>query len=743
MLSDMKLPEGFRSRFNRQMLYPLSAVLLILFVAIGVFLFWLSHQNDQRAQQQEADIITSSLTHSLSELAAQQRSVAAWEPVARKLAGTPTDITWLNDNVGAWLYNMFKHQQVFILSPDNRMVFASINGMGSDDPRLLPPEIVPLLTTLRAQSRQATLVNVTDQNLRRSRAPSLTDVAMVEGNPVVFAANQIHGALLPREPTFTLVSIRLLNDGFLSDLSQRGLIQGLHFTPQATTRPDETSIPVYAKHTHQVGYMTWQPDRPGSRMLSYVGPAAALFGVLMIGVIAVIVRSLWRSALNLNQSMIELRASEAQAQHLAFHDVLTGLPNRALLEDRLSHSLALTARNGGFTALLVLDLDRFKNVNDTLGHSAGDGLIKEVASRLSALVRKTDTVARIGGDEFVVVQTDVHDLSDVQALCQRIHTAIERPFMLAGNDTFIGVSIGVALAPADAMERSELMRKADIALYVAKYEGRGHFRYFEQSMDDSVQTRQEIATDLRNALLNNTGLQVHFQPQVDMSGQHVIGLEALLRWQHPTRGTISPDEFIPVAEENGVIIPLGEWVLRQACRASHTWPSLFIAVNVSPVQFRSSDFANRIKAIVAEEKADPAHIELEITESVLLNDDDEARQTLMALREAGFKIALDDFGTGYSSLSYLSRFPVDKIKIDRSFIRNLGVGENSGAIVESVVRLGRAMGLTVTAEGVETAGQMAALAEAGCDEMQGYLFSRAIPEDQLPALLAKSESTPH
>lgn len=740
MLSDLQLPEGFRQRFNRQMLYPLSAVLLIMFLAIGLFLVWLSHHNDRTQQQQEAAIISSSLAYGLTELASQQRSVAGWEPVAQKLREQPLDVTWLNENVGAWLYNMFKHQQVFILSPDNRMVFSSINGMAGDDPRLMPREVVPLLEALRAHAVQATLNGGPGQRLHRpSRAASLTDVAIVEGNPVVFAATPIQGPRWSREAPFTLVSLRLLNDGFVASLSQRSLIHGLHYTARPTTNAHEHSIPLYAKHTDQIGYMTWQPERPGSEMLHYIGPAAALFGVLIIAVMVVMMRTLWHSALNLNKSMIELRASEAQAQHLAFHDVLTGLPNRALLDDRLSHSLALTARNGGFTALLVLDLDRFKNVNDTLGHSAGDGLIKEVASRLSALVRKTDTVARIGGDEFVVVQTDVHDLSDVQALCQRIHAAIERPFVLAGNDTFIGVSIGVALAPADAMERSELMRKADIALYVAKYEGRGHFRYFEQSMDDSVQTRQEIATDLRNALLNNVGLEVHFQPQVDMSGQHVIGLEALLRWQHPTRGTISPDEFIPVAEENGVIIPLGEWVLRQACRASHTWPSLFIAVNVSPVQFRSSDFANRIKTIVAEEQADPTHIELEITESVLLNDDDESRHTLMALRDAGFKIALDDFGTGYSSLSYLSRFPVDKIKIDRSFIRNLGEGENSGAIVESVVRLGRAMGLTVTAEGVETEGQMAALTEAGCDEMQGYLFSRAIPQDQLPALLAKSE----
>lgn len=733
MLSNLTLPDGFRRRFNRQMLYPLATVLLVMFTLITLFLVWLGHSTNQRELEQETRILTTSLNHSLGELAGQQRSVAAWPPLGQQLNQQPIDTNWLNDNVGNWLFSMFKHQQVFIFDAENRLVFASINGVASPDSAVLPQEVVPRLGQLRQRGDQAARHSSPAQH-SRSRTATLSDMVMVRGEPMIMAASPINVPLGGRP--FTLVSLRFLNDGYLDELSQGSMIAGLHYSPRPGQLPGEHSIPLHARAGQPMGYLTWQPERPGSRMLSVIGPATALSALLFLLVIAVIVRSLWRSSLNLQKSMIELRASEAQAQHLAFHDVLTGLPNRALLEDRLSHSLAATLRNGGYTALLVLDLDRFKNVNDTLGHGAGDGLIKEVASRLNGLVRKTDTVARIGGDEFVIVQSEVQELSDVQALCQRIHVAIERPFLLAGNDTFIGVSIGVALAPADAIERGELMRKADIALYVAKYEGRGHFRYFEQSMDDSVKTRQALATDLRNALLNEQGLAVHFQPQVGINGQQIIGLEALLRWQHPVRGQIAPEEFIPIAEENGIIIPLGEWVLRQACRAAHGWPGLFIAVNISPVQFRTNGFAQRVQHIVAEEQTDPTRIELEITESVLLDDDEISRATLLALREAGFKIALDDFGTGYSSLSYLSRFPVDKIKIDRSFIQSLGEGENSGAIIESVVRLGRAMGLTVTAEGVETEGQMAVLAEAGCDEMQGYLFSHAIPQEQIPALLA-------
>uniref|UniRef100_UPI0028B0ECE7 putative bifunctional diguanylate cyclase/phosphodiesterase n=1 Tax=Pantoea septica TaxID=472695 RepID=UPI0028B0ECE7 len=443
------------------------------------------------------------------------------------------------------------------------------------------------------------------------------------------------------------------------------------------------------------------------------------------------VRRLWTSSFNLSQSMLKLGASEAQALHLAFHDVLTGLPNRALVEDRLTQALALATRHEQRVALMLIDLDRFKNINDTYGHHAGDELIIAVAHRLAGLMRACDTVGRIGGDEFLVVMPEVDHIGQVEALAQRILDALSQPFPLFGGEVWSGASIGLVLAPKDGVDRQELVRKADIALYEAKSSGRGKYRQFERVMDESIRTRQSIAADLRAALQNFKGLAVWYQPLMDIDGKNMVGVEALLRWDHPTRGAIPPGDFIAIAEETGLIIPLGEWVLREACLTQQRFPALMVAVNVSPVQFRATGFVARMIDIMRECGGDPQRIELEITEGVLIEDEHEARAIIIALRDAGFRIALDDFGTGYSSLNYLSTFPVDKIKIDRSFTQSLGVAENSVGIIESVVKLGHAMGLTVTAEGVETAGQMSALADAGCNQLQGYLFSKAVPLERL------------
>jgi diguanylate cyclase (GGDEF)-like protein len=417
--------------------------------------------------------------------------------------------------------------------------------------------------------------------------------------------------------------------------------------------------------------------------------------------------------------------------------VLTGLPNRALFDDRLDQALARTQR-GEKVSVLMLDLDRFKHVNDTLGHHAGDSLIRELAGRLSRLLRSSDTVARLGGDEFAIVQTGIGDNDDVEALCARILAAVREPFDILGHQAFVGASIGVALAPDAGFDRVEIMRKADIALYRAKAEGRGCYRTFTAEMDETVKVRGTIEEELRAALAAGEGLEVAYQPQVAGAGKPIVGLEALVRWRHPTRGMILPDQFIPVAEQTGLISQVGDWVLRDACATSRRWPNLFISVNLSPVQFRVDGFAERMIEIARETGADPRRIELEITEGVLLDDGGHAAETLRSLRAAGFRIALDDFGTGYSSLGYLHRYEVDKIKIDRSFVSSLGKEESATAIVNAIVALGQALDLTVTAEGVETTEQESFLRKAGCDELQGYRYSKAVPKEQIARLLDRS-----
>ena len=489
-----------------------------------------------------------------------------------------------------------------------------------------------------------------------------------------------------------------------------------------------------------IGQLIWRPALPGTELMRVLAPLAALAVALMGTGMALLARWLWHSTnklqdtmQDLETTMVELQASEAQALHLAFHDVLTGLPNRALFNERFDQALA-RARRSAKIALLALDLDRFKHVNDTLGHHAGDALIRELASRLASIVREGDTVARLGGDEFAIMLSG-QAATDVEAVCERILVEVRKPFEVLGSNAFVGISIGLVLAPQDGFERIDLMRKADIALYCAKGEGRDCYRVFTPAMEGTVRLRGTIEEELRAALRTGEDLRVFYQPQVGAAGLPVIGLEALVRWQPPIRGLVPPEQFIPVAEETGLISQLGEWVLRQACATSCSYPHLSIAVNLSPVQFRSSGFADRVIEIVLASGASPRGIELEVTESVLLDDDDVVREALSKLRIAGFRIALDDFGTGYSSLGYLRRFEVDKIKIDKSFIQHLGTAVESAAIVRAVVTLGRAMGLNVTAEGVETAEQKHLLSVAGCNEIQGCLFSRAVPDTDLPALL--------
>ena len=717
MINTLKLSSDFRRSFLREVLVPLVAILLLTFVGAGAALFVGTSLTNTEARHQQQRMIEASFSQSLNEHLRQLRSLSRWGPFEQHLAEGNSS-RWLDENIGLWLYEMFGHQLILVLDQQNQIVRVWREGQP-----VSAPEDDPLI----GEVLQSPLVN---DPVRHDNA----DYARVTNRAAALAVGNIQrdDNALPR---FRLVSLKFLDDGYLAGLAERNQLQGLHFsdgTPQPGTGARYLLI---AQAGEAVGYLNWIPSRPGAQMLRTIGPSTGL-AVLAISLLCLyMVRRLWNSSVNLSQSMLRLGASEAQAQHLAFHDVLTGLPNRALVEDRLTQALALATRHDQRVALLLIDLDRFKTINDTHGHHAGDELIIAVAQRLSRIVRASDTVGRIGGDEFIVVMPDVDNIGQVHSLAQRIIDELSEPFTLFGSDVWSGASIGLALAPKDGVDRLELMRKADIALYEAKSGGRGTYRQFERAMDESVRTRQTIAADLRTALHTHQGLEVWYQPLMDIGGQQMVGIEALLRWHHPTRGLIAPAEFIAIAEETGLIIPLGEWVLAEACVTQQRFPELLVAVNVSPVQFRSTGFVERVMAIVSQNGGDPKRLELEITEGVLIEDEREARAIIVELRDAGFRIALDDFGTGYSSLNYLSNFPVDKIKIDRSFTQSLGVAENSVAIVESVVKLGHAMGLMVTAEGVETPGQMSALADAGCNQLQGYLFSQAVPADQLAALM--------
>ncbi len=443
------------------------------------------------------------------------------------------------------------------------------------------------------------------------------------------------------------------------------------------------------------------------------------------------------SLVTLIEDVTEKRKSEATILHMAHHDTLTGLPNRALFYEHLERELKRVKRGEHF-AVLFLDLDHFKNINDSLGHATGDELLKAVADRLRGCIRETDTVARLGGDEFAIIQTAADQPTDASMLADRILEAVKAPFDLIGQHLRISVSIGISLASIRT-NRSKLMKQADIALYQAKAAGRNAVHFFEPKMAATMKAREGIESDLRNALVKG-GLELHYQPIVNIQNNAIVGMEALVRWRHPKHGILAPAAFISIAEETGLIVPLGEWVLRQACADAAKWPSdITVAVNLSPFQTNNPGIAQFIITTLAISGLSPRRLQLEITETVLLQDNKKTLALLHQLRELGVKIVLDDFGTGYSSLNYLRLFPLDKIKIDRCFVGDLADGnEASMAIVRAIVQLATALKLPTTAEGVETEEQLKIARALGCTEMQGYLFCPPKPIEELLEFLPQA-----
>src|SRR6195256_5982399 len=439
------------------------------------------------------------------------------------------------------------------------------------------------------------------------------------------------------------------------------------------------------------------------------------------------------------EDITERRRAEEQITHLAHYDALTDLPNRVLFRKHLEQELERT-RRGEQLALLYIDIDEFKSVNDSLGHPIGDELLKAVADRLRGCVRETDIVARLGGDEFAIVQTAVGHTTDVTDLVARIYQAIRQPCECLGHQLAADASIGIALSPQDGTNLDQLLKNADLAMYGAKADGRRTYRFFEPDMDARVKARRMLELDIRQAIAGGS-FELHYQPVINSETGAIAGCEALLRWNHPVRGMVSPAEFIPVAEETGLICEIGDWVITTACAEATNWPPrVKLAVNVSPVQFRSHGFSLKVANALAVTGLSANRLELEITEAVLIRDDEAALAMLQHLRALGVRIALDDFGTGYSSLSYLQRFPFDKIKIDRCFVSDLDGVQGSSPIVQAVINIAKARNMTTTAEGVETEQLREMLLSLGCTEMQGYLFSPARPVAEIRMLLSRANS---
>jgi diguanylate cyclase (GGDEF)-like protein len=531
-------------------------------------------------------------------------------------------------------------------------------------------------------------------------------------------------------------------------------LTGLHVTPKTTANGEIQRRVVFNAAGRVVASSDLQdkldwpvlarraPVMLDGRRIGEAEVAQSLRGVLKITLLYGIGSASLGALVFLLLSIAPLRLlgrAVSRAQFLATHDLLTGLPNRVLFSDRLQQALLCSRRERKPVALMCLDLDRFKEVNDTLGHEAGDLLLQSFTARLSATMRESDTLARLGGDEFAIILPRGAQPEASEALARRVVEALKAPFDVNGRAVTIGVSIGIALNdPAEPADIAALMHHADLALDQEKGSGRGGYCFFAPAMNSKLKERHALEADLRAAVTQG-GFHLVYQPQVDLRRGVITGAEALLRWRRPDGSQVMPNEFIPLAEETGLIVPIGAWVLQEACRCAMTWPEqMTVAVNVSPVQFRVAGLYETVVGALTRSGLHAARLELEITEGILLSDTDETLAMLNRLRELGVKLALDDFGTGYSSLGYLRRFPFDKLKIDKTFVQNLGEDASVDAIVHAVIGVGEALGLQTIAEGVETNRQAEILAQRGCGKGQGYLYGKPILPEELQRLFAKA-----
>jgi len=714
---------------------PLAALgLAMVGILVGVLLL-ISARVDHNAMLHDQSLVERGLVAKTRDL---ERSIApqtVWDEAVDRL-GNRYDPVWARENIGAYLLGQSGFDLIFVLDGRDQAIFSQ--KVGSD--------LEPGYFSRHSASFNGVLKAVRD--LERLKKPvqgprpdgglvssplQQSSFELIGSETYLVTASLVQpdfGRVLPRDSKAPIIVTALrLDAAFLLAMSNRFLLAGIHLHPgEATPQGQDARVAIRSLEGPVVATLDWTPPRPGQALLRKAGlPILLVVGGLAASVVVFAVRS--------RRIARGLVASEARATHMARHDALTGLANRSLFDDRLSEALRGLSRRRGTMAVLGIDLDRFKAVNDSHGHSAGDELIRLMAGRLTGLCRANETVARLGGDEFAVIAPNI-DPSGAAALAERLVKALSEPADLSCGQVFVGGSVGVAVIDsAEAhIGAAEAARRADVAMYRAKDQGRSRYCFFEVEMDAALKARRGLELDLRRALAEG-GVHLAYQPQVDARGQ-IIGVEALARWIHPTRGEISPAIFVPLAEDCGLIEALGRLVMRRAFADSRRWSGIKVAVNVSALQMRQDDYASEVAGLLIETGASPRNIELEITEGALLGDDETTHLTIERLRAMGFSLALDDFGTGYSSLSYLRRYPIDKIKIDRSFITPLGDDAEASALVASIVGLASALNLAVIAEGGETDQQRRQLQSMGCADAQGYLFSAAIAPEAVDAILA-------
>ncbi|MEK1864906.1 MAG: EAL domain-containing protein [Rhizobium leguminosarum] len=679
-------------------------------------------------------------------------------PAARSSGGSSSLDAVLTAAAGSAIsqtaMSAFGYDQAFVVDEKAQLLMLA-DAQTEKRYRWMKPLFLPLLQDARLGVRPGAVSNERTPSSMESRLASpgrsntaLANLMRLEGRPTIVGVVAINDPEEGQRQTMRqfLIVVRFIDGAALDELSRQQGLNGARFARTADADENEVAFQIDATANGEpIGFIVWRPDLPGSRVIGRLMPAlsiAALVIAILFSVLLVRLRS----------SLGELRKSELHARQLALHDVLTSLPNRALFAMRFDECLAETKNSAERSAVALLDLDRFKAVNDTFGHAAGDELIRMAAERIHSLLRPGDTLARLGGDEFALLLRDIKDHDQVlPVICDAIVAELGKPFPLLRGEAVarVGGSIGVTVVPDAGRNADDIMRYADVALYEAKMGGRGQWRVYSPSMDGGRNARDILKNELREVLAKGTAssadgpqsdpiankpdfgsLEVYYQTvhRAEGGGYSASGAEALVRWRHSQRGLLTPASFIPVAEEGGLIDALGFWVLREACRAACKWPeNTFVVVNVSPAQLRRPNFAEEVFAVLQESGLPPSRLELELTESSLIEDNSDVYTVLKSLRSQGVQISLDDFGTGFSCLSHLLRFDIDRIKIDRSFVSQLGTKANGAAIIGAIVALSRNLGISTTAEGVETEYQRDFLAALGCTDLQGYFFSKPVP----------------
>ena len=726
MSPSAQLPIAGESKGSRgdqarvSLVMPIGVIVAVAIVCVVVAVLTSAQHADEVAFNTQQQLIQHALLDHSERAFHQVESVAA-TPTATAAIREHYDQEWVESHVGKWLENFFKNDIVLIVDGNDAIEYRQFRTDTAPAPAALNAALWPSLDLLHGRLTALpshTIVVAAAVDLAKPGRSAVLIQKFIDKPAIVVAVAVGSDAdlALGNAGAPIVIGVKFIGDRLLNMIGDQLQLNGLRIIDEPPLAGDDRVTEIADAQGDVIARFAWKPTRPGGAIVASVAPfiAVALAGFALL--VGLGMRYMRRTA-------AAIAAGERQLRHLALHDPVCGLPNRIYFGERLERAIAEVRGGGLSAAVFYIDLDHFKDVNDTLGHHIGDELILNVTQRLSRIMRGDDLVARLGGDEFAIITTCSSDCYSLQAIAGRITAAVCAPYAISGNNIVIGASIGIAVIDRRAGDTADILRYADMALYRAKNEGRNRACIYDAAMDADLSNRKLLEGDLLQAIKNDE-LRAAYQPIVNAAGDTLVGVEALARWTHPTHGEIPPSRFIPIAEHSGLIMELGEWMLRRGCLDGKNWPGLTVAINVSPLQFRRLDFVELVERILTETDFDANRLELELTESTLLGNLETAELSMLRLKAIGVRFALDDFGTGYSSLLYLRRFPFDKLKIDSSFVGSIEKAPDAAAIVHAVVSLGRGLGMKVTAEGVETAEQHLFLRAAGVHSMQGYRFGR-------------------